>query len=79
MSGCCLEGLESRNCLAGLLDVCVCCDGASRLTFGATFGGGLARNACFGDLTRDFWRKSRTQRLFCRLEEVSRETLVLET
>ena len=21
---CCLEGLESRNCLAGLLDVCVC-------------------------------------------------------
>ena len=24
VSGCCLEGLESRNCLAGLRDVCVC-------------------------------------------------------
>ena len=24
VSGCCLEQLESRNCLAGLLDVCVC-------------------------------------------------------
>ena len=32
-----------------------------------TFGGGLARNACFADLTRDFWR------------EVSYETLVLQT
>ena len=34
------------------LCVCVCSDGAS----------------CFGDLTRDFWRKSRTKRLIVRLE-----------
>ena len=30
------------------------------------FGGSLVRNARFGDF--DFWRKSRTKRLFCRLE-----------
>ena len=29
-----------------------------------TFGGSLVRNARFGDLTRDFWRKSRTKRFF---------------
>ena len=49
-----------------------------------TFGGSLVRNARFGDLTCDFWRKSRTKRSFWRLdagllEEVSYETLVLET
>ena len=38
-------GLESRNCLAGLRDVCVCSDGCFRLTF----GGCLVRNACFAD------------------------------
>ena len=53
-----------------------------------TFGGSLVRNARFGDLAGDlalhFWRKSRTKRSFWRLgasllEEVSYETLVLET
>ena len=44
MSGCCLEGLESRNCLAGLRDVCAP-DGCFRLTF----GGSLVRNARFAD------------------------------
>ena len=24
VNGCCLEGLDLRNCLAGLRDVCVC-------------------------------------------------------
>ena len=48
------------------------------------FGGSLVRNARFGDLALHFWRKSRTKRLFWRLgasllEEVSYETLVLET
>ena len=57
MSGCCLEGLESRNCLAELRDVCVT-DGGVRLTF----GGSLVRNARFADF-----------------DEVSTETLVLET
>ena len=36
-------GLESRNCLAGLRDVCS--DGCFRLTF----GGSLVRNARFAD------------------------------
>ena len=49
-----------------------------------TFGGSLARNARFGDLTLHFWRKSHTKRSFWRLaasllEEVSYETLVVET
>ena len=45
VNGRCLEGLESRNCLAG-------------------------RQGCrlFEDVTRNFWRKSRTKRLFCRLQ-----------
>ena len=48
------------------------------------FGRSLVRNARFGDLTCDFWRKSRTKRSFCRLEvglleDVSYETLVLQT
>ena len=48
-----------------------------------TFGGNFVRNVRFGDLTRDFWRKSRTKRLFWRLnvgllEEISYEPLVLE-
>ena len=43
-----------------------------------TFGGSLVRSARFGDLARDFWRKSRTKRSFWRLdvrvfEEISRE------
>ena len=42
------------------------------------------RKSCIGDLTRDFLRKSRAKRSFWRLdarlfEEVSYETLVLET
>ena len=49
-----------------------------------TFGGSLVRSARFGDLALHFWRKSRTKRSFWRLgasllEEVSYETLVLET
>ena len=49
-----------------------------------TFGGSLVRNARFGDLTLHFWRKSRTKRSFwglsaSLLEEVSYETVVLET
>ena len=49
-----------------------------------TFGGSLARNARFGDLALHFWRTSCTKRWFWRLgasllEEVSYETLVLET
>ena len=50
-----------------------------------TFGGSLVRNAGFGDfMALHFWRKSRTKRSFWRLgasllEEVSYETLVLET
>ena len=53
----------------------VCSDGASRLTFGGslvqiacsgdfdmTFRGSLVRSARFGDLTDEFWRKSRTKR-----------------
>ena len=35
-----------------------------------TFGGSLVRNAGFGDLALHFWRKSRTKRSFCRLEEL---------
>ena len=63
-------------------------------TWRFTFGGSLVRNDRFGDLAlhswrksrtkRSFWRKSRTKRSFWRLgasllEEVSYETLVLET
>ena len=53
-------------------------------TWRFTFGGSLVRNARFGDLALHFWRKSRTKRSFWRLgasllEEVSYETLVLET
>ena len=49
-----------------------------------TFGGSFVRNVRFGDLALQFWRKSRTKRSFWRLgasilEEVSYETLVLET
>ena len=57
MSGCCLEGLESRNCLAGLRDVCS--DGCSRLTF----GGSLVRTLVLRTLTCEFLRKSPTKRL----------------
>ena len=53
-------------------------------TWRFTFGGSLVRNARFGDSALYFWRKSRTKRSFWRLgapllEEVSYETLVLET
>ena len=47
-----------------------------------TFGGSLVRSARFGDLALHFWRKSRTKRwrlTASLLEEVSYETLVLET
>ena len=47
------------------------------------FWGSLVRNARFRDLTRDFWRTSRTKRSFWRLDvwllkEVSYETFVLQ-
>ena len=53
-------------------------------TWRFTFGGSLVRNAHLGDLALHFWRKSCTKRSFWRLcasllEEVSCETLVLET
>ena len=53
-------------------------------TWSFTFGGSLVRNARFGALAVHFWRKSRAKRSFWRLgasplEEVSCETLVLET
>ena len=53
-------------------------------TWRFTFGGRLVRNARFGDLALHFWRTSRTKRSFWRLgasllEDVSYETLVLET
>ena len=53
-------------------------------TWHFTFGGSLVRNARFGDLAVHFWRKSCTKRSFWRLgtsllEEVSYETLILET
>ena len=79
VSGFSLEGLGSRNCLAGLRDVCAPM-GRFRLTFGGSLvrnarfadnvslGGSLVRNARFGDLARDFWRKSRTKRSFWRLD-----------
>ena len=46
-----LEGLESYETASGLRDAPL-----------ETFGGSLVRNARFGDLTCDFWRKSRTKR-----------------
>ena len=62
VSGRCLEGLESRNCLAGLLDVCVCAPM------------GLLEEVSYETLvlealTRDFSRKSRMKRSFWRLDE----------
>ena len=52
-------------------------------TWHVTFGGSLVRNARFWDLTRDFWRKSRTKRSSCSLaawllEEVSYEECALQ-
>ena len=53
-------------------------------TWRFTFGGSLVRNARFGNLAFHFWRKSRVQGSLWRLgasllEDVSYETLVLET
>ena len=66
MSGRCLEGLELRNCLAGLLDVCACFDGASRLT--RLLEEVLYEMLVLETLTCEFWRKSRTKRSFWRLD-----------
>ena len=62
----------------------VSCEPLVLETWRFSFGGSLARNACFRDLALHFWRKSRANRSFWRLgasvlEEVSREMLVLET
>ena len=76
MSGCCLEGLDSRNCLAGLRDACAPMGAAAGLleevsyemlvlqTLTCDFWRSLVRNARFGD----FRRKSRTKRSFWRLD-----------
>ena len=60
---CCLEGLESRYCLIGLLDVSVPMELPTCLL--------LEEISCemfaLETLTCDFWRKSRAKRLFRRL------------
>ena len=62
----------------------VSCETLVLETLRFTFGGSLVRNVCFGDLALHYRWKSRTKRSFWRLgasflEEVSYETLVLET
>ena len=63
VSGCCLEGLESRNCLAGLRDVCAPMGVSARL---------LEEVSCetlvLQTLACEFLRKSRTKRSFWRLD-----------
>ena len=71
VSGCGLERLNSRNCLAGLLDALA----PMGLPASFTFGGSLVRSACFGD-SRAFWRKPRTKRSFCRLDVCWRQSRV---
>ena len=70
MSGCRLEGLESRNCLAGLRDVCA--------PMGVS-AGLLEEVSCetivLQTLTCEFLRKSRTKRSFWGLARVSRKSV----
>ena len=56
VSVCCLEGLESRNCLAGLRDVC------------APMGVSSYETLVLQTLMCEFLRKSRTKRSFWRLD-----------
>ena len=90
MSGCRLEWLESRKCLAGLRDVCapmgvsaglleeVSCETLVFETWRVTFGGSLVRNARLAASQRDFWRKSRTKRSFWRKSRTKRSFLRLD-
>ena len=70
VSGCRLEGLESRNCLAGLRDVCA--------PMGVS-AGLLEEVSCetivLQTLTCEFLRKSRTKRSFWGLARVSRKSV----
>ena len=59
MSGCCLEGLKSRNCLAGLLDVCARMKLLEEVSY---------EILVLETLTCDFCRKSRTKPSFWRLD-----------
>ena len=63
MRGYCLEGLDSRNCLAGLRDVCA--------PMGVS-AGLLEEVSCemfvLQTLTCEFLRKSQTKRSFWRLD-----------
>ena len=61
VSGCRLEGLESRNCLAGLRDVCA--------PMGVSAGlWRKSRAFVLQTLTCEFLRKSRTKRSFWGLD-----------
>ena len=65
VSGCCLEGLESRNCLAGLRDVYVC----APMGFSAWLLEEVSyETLVLQTLTCEFLRKSRTKRSFWRLD-----------
>ena len=70
VSGCRLEGLQSRNCLAGLRDVCA--------PMGVS-AGLLEEVSCetivLQTLTCKFLRKSRTKRSFWGLARVSRKSV----
>ena len=63
MSGCCLEVLESRNCLAGLRDVCAPKGVSARFLEEVSYETLVLRT-----LTCEFLRKSRTKRSFWRLD-----------
>ena len=62
MSGRRLEGLESRNCLAGLRDACAPMGVSAGLLEDVS-----CETFVLQTLTCEFWRKSRTKRSFCRL------------
>ena len=70
MSGRCLEELESRNCLAGLLDLE---EVLYEMLVLETLTCDFWRKSRTKRSSRDFWRKSRTKRSFWRSE-----TLVLQ-
>ena len=63
MSGRCLEGLESRNCLAGLRDVCAPMGVSAWLLEEVSY-----ETLVLQTLTCEFLRKSRTIRSFWRLD-----------
>ena len=60
VSGCCLEGMESRNCLAGLRDVCAPMGVSARLLEEVSYETLV--------LQCEFLRKPRTKRSFWRLD-----------